>query len=238
MNDILDECQQPLRFRANLARKRRYVLRLGNAARDDLRVTHDAGQRRFQFVRHIGCKFLPLLLGTLTLGNIHDQQHGGVPCAVLLHRACRKFINAAVPLEFSVRAFAVERLLDHLNVIRIAAQRQIAAFRTVMREQRPRSVIGEQNHALAGKQYQTFIHTGRNVVKLSLTALQLVHLRLNFVVLLVHAVQQRRQLVIGFALHRLMQVERFDRLEEQTGQPACQHSCNQQRQQDDQHNPR
>ena len=54
----------------------------------------------------------------------------------------------------------------------------------------------------------------------------------------VHAVQQRRQLVIGFALHRLMQVERFDRLEEQTGQPACQHSCNQQRQQDDQHNPR
>ena len=119
-----------------------------------------------------------------------------------------------------MRAFAVERLLDHLNVIRIAAQRQIAAFRTVMREQRPRSVIGEQNHALAGKQYQTFIHTGRNVVKLSLTALQLVHLRLNFVVLLVHAVQQRRQLVIGFALHRLMQVERFDRLEEQTGQPA------------------
>lgn len=172
-------------------------------------------------MRHIGCKFLPLLLGTLALGNIHDQQHSSMPCAVLLHRACRKFINAAVPLKFAVRAFAVERLLDHLNVIRVAAQRQITAFRTVMREQRPRSVIGEQNHALAGKQYQTFIHPGRNVVKLSLTALQLVHLRLNFAVLLVHAVQQRRQLVIGFALHRLMQVECFDRLEEQTGQPAA-----------------
>lgn len=142
------------------------------------------GQRRFQLVRHIGCKFLPLLLGTLALGNIHDQQHGGMPCTVLLHRACRKFINAAVPLEFTVRAIAVERLLNHLNVIRVAAQRQIAAFRTVMREQRPCSVIGEQNHALAGKQYQTFIHAGRNVVKLSLTALQLVHLRLNFAVLL------------------------------------------------------
>mgnify|MGYP007054487032 CR=1 FL=1 len=60
----------------------------------------------FQLMRHVGGKFLPLLLGTLALGNIHDQQHGGVPCAVLLHRACRKFINAAVPLEFSVRAFA------------------------------------------------------------------------------------------------------------------------------------
>ena len=143
VNDILDERQQPLRFRADLARKRRHVLRLGNAARDDLRVTHDAGQRRFQLVRHIGCKFLPLLLGTLALGNIHDQQHSSMPCAVLLHRACRKFINAAVPLEFAVRTFAVERLLDHLNVIRVAAQRQIAAFRTVMREQRPRSVIGE-----------------------------------------------------------------------------------------------
>ncbi len=58
--------QQPLRL-VDLARKRRHVLRLGNAARDDLRVTHDAGQRRFQFVRHIGCKFLPLLLGTLAL---------------------------------------------------------------------------------------------------------------------------------------------------------------------------
>ena len=137
-----------------------------------------------------------------------------------------------------MRTIAVERLLDHLNVIRVAAQRQIAAFRTVMREQRPRSVIGKQNHALAGKQYQTFIHAGRNVVKLSLTALQLVHLRLNFAVLLVHAVQQRRQLVIGFALHRIMQVERFDRLEEQTGQPACQQRRDQQRQQDDQHNPR
>ena len=112
MNDILDERQQPLRFRADLARKRRYVLRLGNAARDDLRVTHNAGQRRFQLVRHIGCKFLPLLLGTLALSNIHDQQHGGMPCAVLLHRACRKFINAAVPLEFAVRAIAVERPLD------------------------------------------------------------------------------------------------------------------------------
>lgn len=130
------------------------------------------GQRRFQFVRHVGGKFLPLLLGTLALGNIHDQQHSSMPCAVLLHRTCRKFINAAVPLEFSVRAFAVERLLDHLNVIRIAAQRQIASFRTVMRKQRPRSVIGEQNHALAGKQHQTFVHAGRNVVKLSLTALR------------------------------------------------------------------
>ena len=137
-----------------------------------------------------------------------------------------------------MRAFAVECLLDHLNVIRIAAQRQIAAFRTVMREQRPRSVIGEQNHALAGKQHQTFVHAGRNVIKLGLTALQLVHLRLNFVILLVHTVQQRRQLVIGFALHRIMQIECFDRLEEQTGQPACQQRRDQQRQQDDQHNPR
>ena len=68
------------------------------------------------------------------------------------------------------------RLLDRFDIGRVAAQRQITAFRTVMREQRPRSVIGEQNHALAGKQYQTFIHPGRNVVKLSLTALQLVHL--------------------------------------------------------------
>ena len=35
-----------------------------------------------------------------------------------------------------------------------------------------------------------------------------------------------------------MQVERHDRLEEHMGQPACQHRCHQQRQQDDQHDPR
>ena len=137
-----------------------------------------------------------------------------MPCAVLLHRACRKFINAAVPLEFAVRAIAVERLLDHLNVIRVAAQRQIAAFRTVMREQRPRSVIGEQNHALAGKQHQTFIHAGRNVVKLSLTALQLVHLLVDLQVLAVDAPEQRGELFIGVIFKRMLKVQLVERLDD------------------------
>ena len=50
--------------------------------------------------------------------------------------------------------------------------------------------------------------------------------------------QQRRELVIGLASQRVVQVERFDGLEEYSGQPACQHRRNEQRQQHNEHDPR
>ena len=66
------------------------------------------------------------------------------------------------------------------------------------------------------EQHKPLIHAGGDVVKLRLTALELVQLRLDLAVLLVHAVQQGRKLVIRIVFERLVQIERHDRLEEHT----------------------
>ena len=71
-----------------------------------------------RFVRHISW---PLLFGLLALGDVNDEQHGGVACAVLSDRAGRERPDTAVFLHSRVRASAAERLLDRFDIGRVTA---------------------------------------------------------------------------------------------------------------------
>ena len=135
-------------------------------------------------------------------------------------------------------AFTGQCIFNHADVLRIAAQRHVAALRAVLREQCAYRTVGKQNIALRGEQHQPLVHAGGDVVKLRLPALELVQLGFDLVVLLIHAVQQRGKLVVRIVFERRVQVERNDRLEEYMGQPACQQRSHQQRQQNNHHNPR
>ena len=157
---------------------------------------------------------------------------------VLRDRACGQRIDAAVLFHPAVRARAAERLLDHADVFRVAAQRHITAFHAVLGEQRAHRAVGEQDVALRGKQHQPLVHAGGNVVKLRLTAFEFVQLGGDLVVLLIHAVQQGRKLVVRIVFERRVQVERHNRLQKHMGQPAGQQRRHKKRKQHDQHNPR
>ena len=237
-DDVLDQRQQPARLGADFARKRRDVLGPHNAVFHDLGIAHDAGQRGFELVRNVGGELLPLAFRLIALGDIHNKQHRGVALSVLCDRACRQRVNAPVLFHAAVCALAGQCVLNHADVLRIAAQRHVAALRAVLREQCAHRAIGKQNIALRGEQHQPLVHAGGDVVKLRLSALEFVQLGFDLVVLLIHAVQQRGKLIIRIVFERRVQVERNNRLEEHMGQPACQQRSYQQRQQNNHHNPR
>ena len=88
--------------------------------------------------------------------------------------------------------FAAQRRLYHPDIFRVTAQRHIASARAVLGEQRADRTICEQDVPLCRKKDQPFIHPGGNIVKFRLPALEFVHLGIDFMVLFIHAVQQRR----------------------------------------------
>ena len=237
-DDVLDEREQTLRLGADLPGEGNDVGRLCDTCLDDLGVAHDARQRRFQLVRNVCGELLPLLFGLLALGDVNDEQHGGVACAVLSDRAGRERPDTAVFLHSRVRASAAERLLDRFDIGRVAAQRQIIAGGLILRKQLMDDIVREQNVAGGGEQHQTLVHACGDVVEFGLTAAQLIHLDADAAVLAVDAVQQGRKLVVCLVFQRIMQVERYDRREEYVCEAACEQRRHEQREQHDEHDPR
>lgn len=189
-------------------------------------------------MRNVCGKFLPLLLGLFALGDVHDEQHGGVACAVLGDRAGREGVSAAVFLHFRVCAAARERGLDRLRIGGVPTECQVIPGGAVAGEKAADGVVCEQNVARRGEQHEPLVHAGGDVIKLGLTAAQLVHLHADAAVLAVDAVQQGGKLVICRVFQRVVQVERGNRREKDMGQAAREQGRNEQRQQHHEHNPR
>ena len=99
-------------------------------------------------------------------------------------------------------------------------------------------MVCEQNVTRRGEQHESLVHAGGDVIKLGLTAAQLVHLHADAAVLAVDAVQQGGKLVICRVFQWVMQIERGNRREKDMGQAAREQGRNEQRQQHHEHDPR
>ena len=83
-DNVLDQLQQAHRLGADFTRKTADILRPRDAILYDLRITHDAGQRGFQFMGHIRGKLLALPFRLITFGDINHKQHRCMPLSSTL----------------------------------------------------------------------------------------------------------------------------------------------------------
>ena len=104
--DILHQSDQPLGFRINLFIKSRCISPLHQAALQQLRITGDGMQGRFQFVGNIGRKFPAQGFRLLLLGQIQQEHRHTGENAVGFHRPGCRQISALSQGDRLLRLFS------------------------------------------------------------------------------------------------------------------------------------
>ena len=96
LDDILYHGNQSLCFLINVICKARYILRFHHAVFHDFRKTRNAGQRCFQFMRNICCKFTAQFFTISLFCVIKEQQNHTCYQTIFCDRVCQQLITSAI----------------------------------------------------------------------------------------------------------------------------------------------
>ena len=230
-DNITDQCHHPGGFRANLPDEVGHVLRLHHALFDQLGAAQNALQRRFQLMRHIGGELPAVALGVFLLGNIEGQQHRAHDPAVGVDTAQIELVHSAAPMAANFRVAVGKGLLNGQTDLVVPIHRQEALPHAIFfhaEELHGRSVDA-QHVLLFVQQHQPFLHVADDLVELVRALAHDAQLLLNFFVLPVDAVEQRRNFLIALVVQRVLQVQMIERLHDLLGQPPRQQAGQEQR---------
>ena len=133
----------------------------------------------------------------------------------LLHRLPQRVAHGHVPVDR-------QEVLPHAVTVRV--------------QQPPRRRIDAEDGARLVQQHQSLVHAAGDLVKLLRPLPQLAHLPVDLAALVLHAPQQRRQLLVGIVLQRMLQIQPVQRLGDTPCQPPGQHARQDQRRRQHQQN--
>ena len=111
-DDILDQRDHACGFIADALCKSADILFLDHAGFHHIGNAVDRGQRRFQLMRNIRCKFPAECIALLTLSHIEQHQYRAGQAVLPHNRICNQLHSSIINRDSRRAADAVERLLD------------------------------------------------------------------------------------------------------------------------------
>ena len=113
-DDILDQRDHSAGFIADFLCKAVDVLRLDHARADHIRNAVDRGERRFQLVRDIGCKFAAERIALFPLGDIQQHQHRALGEFITGDWVCNQLTDGLPDRQCRFTVDSLDRIGDHV----------------------------------------------------------------------------------------------------------------------------
>ena len=236
--NIVDQRHQPVRLLMDTVQEPRLILRLHQTVFQQFRAADNGLQGRFQFVRHVGGELPPHPLGFRLLRHIKGQQNRTQHLAVGFDTAEIKLVFPASPLCPQLTVPGLGGVMDGGGQVRMAihCQEILSYAGTVRMKQCLGRRIDAEDAPAVVQQHQTFPHTAGDLFKFVLPLPEVSGPMADLLLLGVDPPQQRRQLLIGVVVQRVLQIQPVQRLHHPSGRPArqeCGKSHRQQRHHDD-----
>ena len=210
MHDILDQLEQAAAFVVDFAGKYRNVLGFGHAALYQFGIAGNGGQRRAQLVADVGGEALARRLGGVALGHILQKHHQAL---VMTHGAGREQVFASARTHIRVRAALRDglfhRIQQRLRPV-VHGKRRFTIRREARMQDGTGAVVHQKHVAMRIQNEQSLVHMADDRFQFPAPRVDFPHLRFQAPVLLRHAAQHGRQLVVNTVLQRIFQVDFVD----------------------------
>ena len=193
IDNIVHQRNHSLGLRVDTAGEFLRVLRFHHAVLQQLGITGDGMQRRFQLMGHIGGKLPPHLLSLFLFGDVKDQQGNPRHRPIGNHGAGVELIVNPVKLHGGFAMGAAFCLPQKLLQGKAVVEQQNVLSHAVFAdgEQSGGRFVDAQDDALFVQQHHTLAHVIRRRFKFQLFALELSLLTFQLPLLAVHTVQKR-----------------------------------------------
>ena len=163
----------------------------------------------------------PQALGALLFGHVDGQQHGAAPLPAGLDGARGQQVLALAAAQAALGAAGGAALEELAELPAAVHGEHVAALADAVRaENLPRAAVYAHDEALAVYEDEALAHGAGDGGELLLAAAQLLELAGNLPLLLLHAGQERAELVVRVVLEGLVQVYGVERAHYALREPA------------------
>ena len=223
-DDIVDERDEARGLGVDVADEARQILGPDHAVFDQLGAADDALQRRFELVRDIRRELAAVALGKLLLRDVKGQNDRAEEFPVGRDAADIELIHVAralgAHLTVAVRSGGLNGGAD--LVAALDGEKIPADALRVRAEERLRRGVDAQDAAVLVEQDKALAHTAGDLREFVGLFAQLAQLRLDLDVLVVDALEQRRELLVGIVVERVLEIEAVERVDDAPRQPSGQ----------------
>ena len=180
---------------------------------------------------HVGGELTAVALGKGLLRDVEGQQHRAGALAVDDGGGNVELVLVAVPRQAGLAMALGGRVTEGAADGGIPFHRQeIAARAGVIRlEDTAGGGVETQHRAVLVQQHQSLVHVGGDLLELLRLAAEAAELVVDLTALVLQPPQQRRQLLVGVIVQRVLQIQPVQRLDDAAGHPPGQHAGQDQR---------
>ena len=210
----------------DVADKARQVVGPDHTVFDQLGAADDALQRRLELVRDIRRKLPAVALGKLLLRDVEGEDDRADRFPVGRDAADVKLIDAPRALGTHLAVAVVGGCLNGGTdlVAALDGEKVPADALRVRAEERLRRGVDAQNVAVLVEQDEPLAHTAGDLREFVGLFAQLAQLCPDLDVLVVDALEQRRELLIGVVIERVLEIEAVERIDDAPRQAPGQHA--------------
>ena len=181
---------------------------------------------------HVGGELTAVALGKGLLRDVEGQQHRAGALAVDDDGGDVELVLVAVPRQAGLAVALGGRVTEGAADGRLTlhGQEVLADAAVVRLKNTAGSGVQAQHHAALIQQHQPLIHVGGDLLELLRLAAEVAELVVDLTALVLQPAQQRRQLLVGVVIQRMLQIQPVQGLDDAAG-----HAAGQQARQDQRH---